>query len=175
MRKRCSWFLGLAVITILACGSAASADSLAITLTESSQTVTQGTSVVAFDATVSNPLSNSDTLFLDSAGGSTSDASVLIDLTAFYLNAPLSLDPGQSSGPFELFDVDLQSSASGMYSGIFSIYDGSGVDIGDADFSVNVLSPTTTPEPSTLVLYLFGLALVGIVLVSQKWRRPTTT
>lgn len=62
-----------------------------------------------------------------------------------------------------------------MYSGIFAIYDASGVDIGDADFSVNVLSPTTTPEPSTLVLYLFGLALVGIVLVSQKRRRPTTT
>lgn len=169
MKAKCLWLAASVVFGMLAC-NAAMADSLTVTLTQSTQTATQGTTVVTFDATVSNSLS--DTLFLNDAGGSTSDPSVSIDVSPFFANAPISLDPGQSSGPFELFDIDLPSSASGMYSGIFTIFGGtdSGAsdDLADVNFSVDVVSATVTPEPSMPVLFGLGLLLMGALLVRRR-------
>lgn len=148
------------------------ADSLNVTLSQSTQTVTQGTTVVAFDATVSN--SSSDTLFLNDAGGSTSDPGVTIDLSQFFANAPISLDPTQSSGQIELFDVDLPSNASGLYSGMFTIFggrdSGAATDLADVSFSLDVVGSTVTPEPSTLALYAIGLLFTGLLLIIHKRR-----
>lgn len=169
MKAKCLCLAGLATFALLFC-SPAMADSLTVTLTQSTQTVTQGTTAVAFDATVSN--SSSDALFLNNAGGSTSDTSVTIDLSQFFANAPISLDPAQSSGQFELFDVDLPANASGMYSGIFTIFggtdSGAGDDLADVSFSVDVAGSTVTPEPSTLALYAIGLLFTGVLLIVHE-------
>lgn len=175
MKAKCLWLAGSVVFGMLVC-NAAMADSLTVILTQSTPVVTQGTTVVAFDATVSNPPSNSDTLFLNDSGGSTSDPTVTLDVSPFFTNAPISLDPGQSSDPFELFDLDLPSNVSGMYSGIFTIYGGTDPsgddDLADVSFSVDVVGPTVTPEPSMLVLYGLGLLLMGGLLVRRRVCRP---
>jgi len=157
--------LGVAAVALLA--PALRADSLTVTLTEASQTVVQGTTVVTFDATIVNP-SLTDTIFLNSDGSSVSFPLTLDD-TPFLLDAPLSLGPGTSSGPFAIFDIDLPpDTAPGMYSGDFQIIGGlTDTDFSDVlaqvDFTVDVTSAVaTTPEPGTLLLLCSGLGLVAM-------------
>ncbi|MFZ0087404.1 MAG: PEP-CTERM sorting domain-containing protein [Candidatus Acidiferrales bacterium] len=163
--------LGLATVALLA--PAVRADSLTVTLTEASQTVVQGTTVVTFDATILNP-SVTDTIFLNSDGSSASFPLTLDD-TPFLLNAPLSLDPGASSGPFGLFDIDLPLDvAPGSYSGTFQIIGGvSATDFSDVlanvDFTVDVKSAVTgVPEPGTILLLASGLAALGFFRKHSK-------
>jgi hypothetical protein len=131
------------------------AQSLDLTLTDPSQTVTQGTTSVAFDATIFNP-STTDTIYLNGDAATTSSPFLSVDDTAFFNNAPLSLAPEQSSGPIELFDVDLSSdTATGTYDlNTFSILGGADGgsdslfnDLADASFSVTVASPAVQAAP----------------------------
>lgn len=151
------------------------ADSLDVALTETSQRVVQGTTVVEFDATISNP-SATDTIYLNGDSWTTDSLLVTVDDTPFDVNAPLFLGPGASSGPFALFDVDLPSDlADGTYTGVFSILGGPDggadtafADLADVDFTVDVTSPVATPEPGTFSLLAFGLlGLVGLA----AWER----
>src|SRR5277367_4203547 len=82
------------------------AQSLDVTLIDADQTVIQGTTVIDFEATVFNP-SSTATIYLNDGSGTTSSPVLAVDDSPFFVNAPLSLAPGQSSGPFELFAVDL--------------------------------------------------------------------
>lgn len=166
--------LGLAAVVLLA--PAMRADSLTVTVTDPSQTVTQGTEVVTFDATILNP-SAIDTIWLNSDGSSTDSLLVSVDDSPFLANAPLFLDPGALSGPFALFNVDLPGNlAPGVYTGTFSILGGADGGAGTAfanlstvDFTVDVKSAVVkSPEPGILSLLCIGLALVAM-----RYRRDT--
>jgi len=158
--------VGLAAVLLLISAAAVRGDSLDVTLTQASQTVAQGTLVVTFGATISNP-SSTDTVFLNADSSITSSTLVSVDDTPFLINAPLSLNPGQSSGPFALFNVDLPGNlAAGTYTGVFSILGGlDGVTfdtLSNSSFSVTVSS--TTPEPGTMLLLAFGLVGLGLLV-----------
>lgn len=130
------------------------AQTLDLTLLDANQTVTQGTTVVAFDATVFN--ASTATIYLNGDAATTTSSSLSVDDSPFFANAPFLLAPGQSSGPFELFAVDLATNTSvGSYIGNdFQIQGGADGgsftafgDVADANFSVTVASSTVTvPE-----------------------------
>jgi hypothetical protein len=157
----------------------AHAQSLELVLTDPDQTVTQGTATVAFDATVSNP--TTDTIYLNGDASATDSPYLSVDDSPFFANAPISLAPGASSGPFELFDVDLAANTPvGTYtSNTFSILGGADggtlsdfFDLGDADFSITVdpatatMAPEIDPEGAFTALTL----LAGCLLVLRGRR-----
>ncbi len=167
-------FIAVTLAVTAGLAPASRAQTLDLTLLDASQTVTQGTSVVAFDATVFN--ASAATIYLNDASGTTSSSSLLVDDSPFFANAPLSLAPGQSSGPFELFAVDLtRNTSAGSYSGNdFQIQGGADGgtftafnDLADAKFSVTVASsPVAAPEIdpasalSSITVLLGSLALL---------------
>jgi hypothetical protein len=148
------------------------ADSLNVTPVQASQTVAQGTTVVTFYATITNP-STTDTVYLNGDSSSTGSPDLTLDDSPFNTNAPLFLPPLASSGgmPFALFNVDLAlDTPAGTYdSNTFSITGGpdGGTytdfdDLVDVDFSVTVIGPASTvPEPGTSLLLVCGLALLA--------------
>jgi hypothetical protein len=168
-------FTTLALAAAVSLAPSTRAQSLDVTLIDANQTVTQGTLVVDFEATVFNP-SATATIYLNDGSGTTSSPFLVVDDSPFFTNAPLSLAPGQSSGPFELFAVDLASTAAiGSYTGnVFSIQGGADGgsftafnDLADANFSVSVTGSTTTvPEidsasaMSALTLLLGSMAVL---------------
>jgi hypothetical protein len=91
-----------------------------------------------------------------------------LDDTDFFSNAPFSLDPSQSSGPFDIFTIDIGALATpGVISpNFFSILggsDGGASDvIGTVMFDVTVQGTAPVPEPSELLLLLFGIAQIGV-------------
>ncbi|SRR5271156_3427592 len=156
-----------ALMVTLAAGKVSRGDTLDVTLSQSSQTVNRGTTIVTFDATISNP-SATDTIFLNADDSSTDSFSMSVDDTPFFVNAPLFLGPTSGSGPFALFNVDLAANlAPGTYTGTFSILGGADggtgtdfFDLADANFSVDITKPVATPEPGTLLLLWAGLCLL---------------
>lgn len=168
-------FNALALTAAVCLAPSTQAQSLDVTLIDANQAVTQGTTVVDFEATVFNP-SSTDTIYLNDGSGTTSSPLLFVDDSPFFTNAPLSLAPGQSSGPFELFAVDLASTAAvGSYTGnVFSIQGGTDGgsftafnDLADTKFSLSVTGSTTSvPEidpasaMSALTLLLGGLAVL---------------
>ncbi|MGA9882349.1 MAG: PEP-CTERM sorting domain-containing protein [Candidatus Acidiferrales bacterium] len=177
MKKHVVVIAALALFVLLGWTPASRADSLDVTLTEASQTVLQGTTVVEFDASILNP-STTDTVYLNADISTTDSLLVSVDDGPFFANAPYFLDPGASSGTFALFNVDLPTDlADGTYTGVFSILGGpdggagtASDDLADANFSVDVTSLVPTPEPGTLILLLSGL--LGLALFVNARKRP---
>lgn len=169
-------YAALALAAAVSLAPATRAQTLDLTLLDANQTVTQGTTVVDFEATLFNP-SATATIYLNDASGTTASPFLSVDDSPFFANAPLSLAPGQSSGPFELFAVDLATNtAPGSYAGNgFEIQGGADGgaftafnDLADANFSVTVASSTLkAPEIdpasalSALTLLLGALAVFG--------------
>lgn len=148
--------------SLLVTGSVVRADTLDVSLTQATLSVVQGTTLVAFDATVSNSLSSSGTIFLNGDSWTTSSSLVSVDDAPFFANSPFSLDPGTSGGTFEIFDVLLDPSLGpGVYTGTFSILGGpdssASNDVGDLNFTVDVTAPVATPEPTALLMLVTGL------------------
>jgi len=167
-------YLAMAALVVLCLASAARADLVDVTLTQTSQTAAAG-STIEFDATITN-LSSTDTVFLNGDSSVTSSLLLTVDDTPFLVNFPLSLGPDESSGPFALFDVTIDpSTPPGTYDlNAFSILGGlddSASDIiGTADFSVMVEGASVTPEPGTLALLLLGFLVTGAL---TRFRSPT--
>jgi len=166
--------LVVAAIVVLFLASAARADSVEVTLTQTSQTAAAG-STVTFDATIAN-LSSTDTIYLNGDSWVTSSLLLTVDDSPYLTNFPLSLAPDQVSGPFALFNVLIDpTTPDDIYDfNSFSILGGSDGDtydtIGTADFSVTVGSVTAAPEPGALALLLSGLLAIGML---GRLRRST--
>jgi hypothetical protein len=139
---------------LMLCAATARAQTLDVTLVDPNQTVTQGTTSIAVDATIFNP--TTQTIYLNGDSSTTSSPFLTVDDTPFFNNAPLSLAPGQSSGTIELFDVDLAGATpTGTYAlntfsilggadgGTFSLFN----DLADAQFSVTVSSAVSVSAP----------------------------
>lgn len=161
----------LAAGLLLATAGASRADtpSLDVVLSSPTQTVAEGTTVVVFNATISNP--TGDTVFLNSASATTNSLDVSVDTLPFFLNTPVSLDPASAAGPLELFDVVLAIGlAPGTYAGVFSTLGGAdggaNVDLSDVNFSITVTGPLNTPEPGAFAL--LGVGLAGLALLGRK-------
>jgi hypothetical protein len=171
--KRTHWMkAGLGILFMLTSVAVSRADSLSVTSPDPSQTVVQGTTVVTFDETITNP--SADTLFLNSDGALTDSTLVSVDDSPFLTNAPFFLDALSSSGSFALFNVDLPANlAPGLYTGTFSIFGGTDTgasdDLADVNFSVTVSSPVaSTPEPQGILLLVSGL--VGLAAFRRSSR-----
>lgn len=177
--RSCSVALSLLVLIPLSI-AAAHAQSLELVLTNPDQTVTQGTSTITYDATIFNP-STADTLYLNGDASTTSSLLLTVDDSPFLANAPLSLAPGASAGPFELFNLDLAANTPvGTYApNTFSIQGGADggtstdfSDIGDAQFSVTVSPAKVAAAPEVDPASTFGaLTLLAGCLLMLRGRR----
>ena len=118
-----------------------------------------------FFATLTN-LSPTDTIFFNSISATGVSGDLDFEIVPFFLNAPLFLDPGESSGQFEIFDVAIDPAATpGEYPGntisLLGGTDGGALnDLADSVVEVDVEGPqtTTVPEPSS---WLMAAACVG--------------
>lgn len=166
--RTCYFALILGLIAIVVFSAAAHADCIDIILTPASQSGAAGT-MVTFDATLTN-LTGS-TIFLNGDSATTSSSFLSVDDNPFMNNAPLSLAPGASSGPFALFGVFIApGTAQGSYAfNTFTITGGTSRGtfdpLGSAQFNVNV---AVAPEPGTLVLLATGLLGLGIKLRRER-------
>lgn len=177
-RKRIMQFLlGVAAVVLLA--PLASADTLSVTLMMQDITVVQGTTLVQFFGTITNPITATDTIYLNSDQASIFSPlmNVTVDDSPFAYNAPTYLAPGYTSGLIELFDVNLPADlGTGNYSGVFTILGGADGgaytafdDLVDVNYSVTVNAPTTaTPEPGSLLFLAFGLAGLAALGKTKK-------
>jgi hypothetical protein len=157
--------------------AAARAGRLDLTLVDPDVVVTQGGTVAAFDATITN--TSTATIFLNGDSFDASSPLGSVDDSPFYSNAPLSLTAGQTSGPFELFDVSLNASTPvGTYGGtgnVFSILGGGDenafADLADTHFEVSVVAAVTqAPEIDAASAGAALTLLLGSLLVVRERR-----
>ena len=167
----------IAALVLFLFVTAAHGDSVGLTLVQTSQTATAG-STLTFDATITN-LSTTDTIFLNGDGSTTSSPLLTVDDTPFLTNFPLSLAPSEVSGPFALFNITIDPTTSiGTYDfNSFSILggldDSSSDTIGTVDFSVVIGDVTVTPELGTLTLLLPGLVMTTFVAISRQFKKES--
>jgi hypothetical protein len=160
------------LLALVFLSAAAYADSVGITLTETTQTGAGGTTLT-FDATLTN-LTGS-TIFLNGDSASTSSAFLTVDGSPLLVNFPSTLAAGASSGPFALFTVLIAPGATpGTYDlNTFTILGGNNATIvlplGSAGFTV-VVTPSAVPEPATLVLLGSGLICLAFTTRFKKVR-----
>ena len=145
-----------ALLTIGLSTAAAYADTITFTLSNPTGYVVVTGGSLTFDATVSAPSGNSAPVFLN---GDSFDvtAPVTLDDNDFFNNFPLSLDPG-TSFTGDLFVLTVPPGTSfGTFLGTFTLLggadDNSSDTLGTVDFSL-----VTTPEPSSIILLLTGMA-----------------
>lgn len=171
---RSSLVLSLIMVGCLLTGTVAKAGTLSLNLVTPYQSGDPG-QTLTFDVNITN--NSSDTVFLNTDFYYVDSPLALddgqLDNTGFWTNAPLLLGTGDSSGDFELFTVTIPlGTPAGLYTGFFAIYGddgGSSVDslLGTAYFDINVL-----PEPSSLVLFVSGLAVLAGIFRRRLIRVP---
>jgi hypothetical protein len=147
----------------------AQADSIIFQLSNPVQSVVSG-GTVDFYATVSAPLGNATTIYLNSDDNGVAGPLSLND-DGFWNNFfPLSIDPGQSYTDL-LFTVTVPFGTYGAYDGYFTIYGGSDFSsdglLATAPFEVDV----PTPEPGSV--WLFSIGLLALAFVAGRKRFQT--
>jgi len=168
------WTAVGALAALLMIAPALRADGVDISVTPISGAAGSSVEVVG---TVTNNTSN--TVFLNGDTFSVTGPDLSLDDTDFFVNAPLSLDPSQSSGPFDIFTIDIGAlAAPGVISpNFFSILggsDGGASDvIGTVMFDVSVQGTAPVPEPSELLLLLIGIAQIGLWGPSLRARKKS--
>ena len=168
--KKTALILSMFVLAVLLLVMPASADTINLVLSNPVQSGAPG-STLSFDATVSAPLANAATVYLN---GDSFDITIPgsnpIDDSGFLFNFPLSLDPGDTfTGT--LFSVTLPSDlALGTYNGFFTITGGGPADLNNLA-TVNFQVNSAVPEPGTWALLATGL---GILAMAISRRRPLT-
>ncbi len=174
-------FINLFALTMFAVAGA-QAGNISIILDNPSQTGNPGGILRFFGAITNTDLNPGDAsiyLNIDSLNLSLSDA-VANDL--FLTNVPISLAEGASSGDIELFDYTLANPEAlpfGPYQGTYGLLggmDGGASTAQDAlaqvNFSVNVQSLSSTPEPSTVLLLGTGFLLMICLVRERRRDRP---
>jgi hypothetical protein len=135
-----------------------------------------GGTTVTVDGTITN--TGTTEIFLNSENFTLGSAFFVNgDVTNFFLNAPLSLAGGANSGLIALFTLDIApATPGGSYGGNFlDIFGGPGSSdqnlLASTEFTVNVTSGTSVPEPGTLPLVAVELLILGALIVASQ-RRP---
>jgi hypothetical protein len=147
----------------------AAAETIQISLVEPILVVDSAQPFVDVQVALTN-LDMTDTVFLNA-----DNLNVSPDFQAddeFFSNAPISLNPGQSTGPISLFTLTLEpGTPSASYVGSYELFGGVGTDnqfnfdpLGSTSFTVEV----PAPEPPTLLFT--GVMLVGIASLGRRRR-----
>jgi hypothetical protein len=165
--KKAAIFVSALFFALILPATPALADTLNLSLTNSTQSGLPG-DTVSFNATVSAPLSNSGTIYLNSDNFNLSAPGTTIDDSGFLFSFPFSLDPGESFTG-ELFAVTLPSDlAPGSYSGFFEILGGSDASALNTIGTVNFTVDQPVPEPSSWLLLATGVAFLGFAYISSR-------
>ncbi len=151
--------LTLAVAALLTIGlssATAHADSITFTLTNPTGYVVHTGGSLTFDATVSAPTSNSAPVFLNGDSFNVT-APVTLDDSDFFNDFPLSLAPGASfTGDLFVLTVP-PNSPFGTFLGTFTLEGGANGSASNT-LGTDSFALITTPEPSSIVLLLTGMA-----------------
>ena len=145
-------------------GPSSRADGVEVTVSTISGTA--GSTVEAV-GTITND--TDETVDLNGDSFSVSVPTVALDDTDFFINAPFFLDPGMSSGPFDIFAIQISPTAAPGTVGpnIFQVLggpDGNTFDVlGTATFNLEVEGSPTVPEPSGMLLLLCGITALVLV------------
>jgi hypothetical protein len=150
-----------ALLTIGLSSAAAYADSVTFTLTDPNMTAAANSTdllpgTYTYMATVSAPASNGAAVFLN--GDSLNiTAPVTLDDSDFFSDFPLSLAPG-TSFTGDLFVLTIPpGTARDAYLGTFTLLGGADGSASD-DLGTVTFSIASTPEPSSVLLLLTGIA-----------------
>jgi hypothetical protein len=165
------------LVSVIAATSVGAAHADAImTFTPSTLNTTAG-GTVEFDGTLTN--TGTADLYLNG------DEIILLypDLTnddsLFFADSPLFLSPGDSyTGPFIDVSADL-ATPSGSYTGTYIVRGGADSntfdDIATEDFTVDVGSTSTTPEPNPFLLLASGMTILAFVRYFLMRRSAAST
>jgi len=155
---------------------AAHAGSIQVNLAASSQNGNPG-DTLAFFATITN-LSTTDTIYFNGASATAASPNLTIDLSPYLVNAPIFLEPEQTSPLFEFVDVTIDPSATpGPYIGnIVSVLGGADGgastafdDLADPAFDVIVNeSAPAVPEPGTAASFIAAACLLSARFVRSR-------
>ena len=155
----------LAMAYLLMAGTAAKASTLSVNLSAPFQSGSG--KVFAFNATVTN--TSGSTVFLN-ADAFNVGSPLMVDDSPFFLT-PISLGPSNSFTSL-LFNVDVPAGTPiGVYAGSFEILGSASLTDTTTVAGTAVFNVAATPEPSSLILVLMGLAGAGGSLLRRRLAR----